>query len=133
MSSAKTVVGLIGALVPIAYCGGLVWYFTQGNELTGPVGQGLGPTVLGLGAVGLLFCIPLVFKLMKLAAPARPDPNKPRDGADEEEAGSGFDADAALARYLARKAAAGGEVPVAAAAPAPVVAAPRPGFGRKLG
>jgi len=122
MRSVKMVFGIVGALVPIAYCGGLVWYFMRGNTLEGPVGQGLGPTVLGLGAIGLLFCIPLVFKLLKLAAPPKPEPGA--RVADEEPASS-FDADAALARYLARKAAAGGEIPPM---PAP---APRGGFGRK--
>lgn len=124
MRSVKMVFGIVGALVPIGYCGGLLYYFMSNNTLEGPVGQGLGPTVLGLGAVGLLFCVPLVFKLLKLAAPAKPEP-----GARVvlEDAPSGFDADAALARYLARKAAAGGEIPAAAA---PVVP-PRAGFGRK--
>jgi hypothetical protein len=120
----KSVVGLIAALLPIGYCGGLIYYFMRGNDLSGPVGQGLGPTVLGLGAVGLLFCIPLVFKLLKLAAPPKPEPGA-RVVVDEEP-GSSFDADAALARYMARKAAAGGEIPVAAP-----MAAPRAGFGRK--
>ena len=43
MRSVKMVFGIVGALVPIAYCGGLVWYFIRGNTLEGPVGQGLGP------------------------------------------------------------------------------------------
>ena len=120
MRSVKMVVGVVGALVPVVYCGGLVWYFMRGNDLSGPVGTGLGPTVLGLGVVGLLFCIPLVFKLLKLAAPAKPEPGA---RAADDEPVSSFDADAALARYMARKAAAGGEIPSAPA--------PRGGFGRK--
>lgn len=109
MASVKSVVGVVAALVPVGYCGGLLYYFMRGNTLEGPVGQGLGPTVLGLGAVGLLFCIPLVFKLLKLAAPRKPEPGA---RAVDEELASSFDADAALARYMARKAAQGdGEPP----------------------
>jgi hypothetical protein len=130
MTSVKSVVGVIGALLPVAYCGGLLYYFTQNNTLEGPVGQGLGPTVLGLGAIGLLFCAPVIFKLLKLFAPAKPEPGKVRDAVDEDE-GSGFDADAALARYMARKAAAGGEIPAAAAPVSFDAPAPRPSFGRK--
>lgn len=124
MRSVKLVFGIVGALVPIGYCGGLLYYFMSNNTLEGAVGQGLGPTVLGLGAVGLLFCVPLVLKLLKLAAPAKPDPGARVVLEDEP---SGFDADAALARYMARKAAAGGEIP-AATTPAE---ARHAGFGRK--
>jgi hypothetical protein len=124
MTSVKSVVGIVAALVPVAYCGGLLYYFMRGNTLEGPVGQGLGPTVLGLGAVGLLFCIPLVFKLLKLAAPRKPEPGA--RVVDEEEPASSFDADAALARYMARKAAQGDGQP-----PRFEPSAPRGSFGRK--
>jgi hypothetical protein len=127
--SFKTVFGVIGALLPVGYCGGLLYYFMKNNTLEGPVGQGLGPTVLGLGAIGLLFCIPVVFKLIKLFAGSRP--KAPGGEAAEQDEAPAFDADAALARYLARKAAGGGE-PVAAEAPAAFDApAPRATFGRK--
>jgi hypothetical protein len=125
MTSVKSVFGVGAALLPVAYCGGLLYYFTQNNTLSGPVGQGLGPTVLGLGAVGLLFCAPVIFKLLKLFAPAKPEAGKGREVADEEPVSS-FDADAALARYMARKAAQGDGQP-----PRFEPSAPRGGFGRK--
>jgi hypothetical protein len=123
MRSVKMVVGIVGALLPVAYCGGLFFYFRRfGGWSDGPLATGLGPTMLGLGALGLLFCIPVILKLIKLfAAPRSPVPG----GADPEPESS-FDADAALARYLARKAAQGGGEPVAVEAPAP-----RATFGRK--
>jgi hypothetical protein len=127
MRSMKMVFGLVGALLPVLYFGGLFFYF-RGFEgwSDGPMATGLGPTMLGLGALGLLFCIPLVLKLIRLATRAGgPAPAAP--GGPDPEPESSFDADAALARYLARKAAAGGEIPE----PAPAVA-PRATFGRKL-
>ena len=58
MPTLKSVIGVIGTLVAILYCGRLLYYFL---DLTGSVQEaetnGLGPTLLGLGAVGLLFCI----------------------------------------------------------------------------
>jgi hypothetical protein len=125
---------LIAALVPIAYCGAMVYYFMNvgGGSVQGVTAMGLGPTVLGLGALGLLFMVPLVVKLVRLTTTSPPAKGaKPRfaNMPVEEEA---FDADAALARYLARKAEGGEEFqPVAAEesdAPATTV---RPTFGRK--
>ncbi len=117
---------LILSLLPLLYIGGLLFYFTGFNGWReGPMATGLGPTVLGLGAVGLIFCIPLVVRLLKLViTPRGPNPGK-RDALPEEPA---FDPDAALARYLARKAAGQGsaEIPHAEDTPRPV-------FGRKLG
>ena len=60
MQSLKSVFGVIGALFPVVYCAGLFYYFFG---VAGSVEEakeiGLAPTLLGLGAVGLLFCIPL--------------------------------------------------------------------------
>lgn len=123
MRSFKAVFGLIAALLPIGYCGYLLLYFKDVSGEAGPVQTGLGPTMLGLGAVGLLFCIPVLLKIVKLLANA--GATAPGDGKTFE-AENTFDADAALARYLARKAAAGEEMPV----PIPD-APPRGGFGRK--
>ncbi len=116
---------LILSLLPLVYIGGLLFYFTSQNGWRdGPIAGGLGPTVLGLGALGLLFCIPLVVRLLKLAiTPRGPTPGKGTDLPEEP----AFDADAALARYLARKAAGLGsaEIPNAEDTPRPV-------FGRKI-
>ncbi|WHU02785.1 MULTISPECIES: hypothetical protein [unclassified Sphingomonas] len=116
---------LILSLLPLVYIGGLLFYFTGFSGWSeGPLASGLGPTVLGLGAIGLLFCIPLVIRLLKLTiTPRGPNPGKGIDLPEEP----AFDADAALARYLARKAAGQGsaEIPHAEDAPRPV-------FGRKI-
>ncbi len=121
--SFKAVFGVFGALLPIGYCGYLLLYFRDVSGDKGPVETGLGPTMLGLGAVGLLFAIPLILKAARLLAGSRPTASGGRELLAEE---STFDADAALARYLARKAAQGGHVPQS-----PPDAAPRTGFGRK--
>ena len=118
MRSFKTVLGEIAALVPLGYSANLLLYFKQVSGEAGPVETGLGPTMLGLGAVALLLAVPLLLKLVKLFA-GTPG----RESAVEE---SAFDPDAALARYLARKAAGGMDAP-------PGEPAPPPGsFGRKV-
>ncbi len=78
--------------MPVLYCGGLALYFFHvGGSVKGISAIGLGPTVLGLGIVGFLFCIPAIVKLMRFI----PGPQPPRsgDGPDETE---GFDPDAAI-------------------------------------
>ncbi len=114
--------------MPVLYCGGLALYFFHvGGSVKGISAIGLGPTVLGLGIVGFLFCIPAIVKLMRFI----PGPQPPRsgDGPDETE---GFDPDAAIARYMARQSA---EPSPARPAPpsAPKGSGPaRPsGFGRR--
>ena len=136
MRSLKSVFGVVGALVPILYCGYLLYYFL---DLSGSVKEawdtGLGPTVLGLGVVALLFCIPLAWKLIKaMSGPRWPSsggrPNAPPGHGDDDDDDGGAAADAIVARYLAQRSA------EAAAAPAPRPAqsggpASRPSFGRK--
>jgi len=66
---------------------------------------GLGPTVIGLGVVSLLFCIPLVLKLVRLfSGPRSPGPRRDAPDADDDDDG-GAAADAIIARYMARQAA----------------------------
>lgn len=115
---------LILSLLPLAYIGWLLFHFTSFDGWSdGLLSGGLGPTVLGLGAIGLLLCIPMLLRLLKLViAPRGPSPARPGDPPEEP----AFDADAALQRYLARKAA--GEVD--ASIPGET---PRPVFGRKIG
>ncbi len=136
MGSMKSAGALIAALVPIVYCGAMIYYFFGvGGSVQGVAAIGLGPTVLGLGAIGLLFCVPLLIRIVKLAGTPPPKSGaRPRFGANvpvEEEA---FDADAALARYLARKAEAGEEPHAAVLAdPDGAPSAPvRATFGRKV-
>jgi hypothetical protein len=120
--------GIVRALMPVLYCGGLaIFFFRVGGSVENVSTIGLGPTVLGLGIVGFLFCIPAIVKLMRFI----PGPRPPRsgDGPDEPE---GFDPDAAIARYMARQSAE--TIPVRpAASPAPKSAGPaKPsGFGRR--
>jgi hypothetical protein len=133
MRTLKSVFGISQALVPVLYCGGLVYYFFGvGGSVEGVQTIGLGPTVVGLAAVGLLFCIPLILKIRRLfdkprapGAGGGPD-TSPRDDDD------GFDPDAVIARYMARQSA-----EAAASAPAARAAnqggpGKRPGFGRRI-
>jgi hypothetical protein len=96
--------------------------------------DGLGPTLLGLGTIGLLFCIVLIVKLVRMFARPRSPGSGGRNGPDAppDDGEDGFDADAVVARYMARRSA-------EAASGSPRLAPPaqgggpagRPSFGRK--
>ncbi|WP_447723923.1 hypothetical protein [Sphingomonas koreensis] len=121
--SAKTVLGVI----PVIWFAGLAIYFYRVNQaLGGMAAKQLMPTIIGLGAISLLLSLPLLIKLVRLASgtAVKPKGSKPPGG--EDAARSDFDADAAIARYLEKKAA--GEANFAV----PDSGAPRPTFGRKL-
>jgi hypothetical protein len=137
--SLKLGFGLFGALVPIIYCCALLYYFF---DMSGSVENaemiGLGPTMLGLGIVSLLFCIPLLIKLVRIfAKPRLPGSGGPDTSARDEETGA--EADAAIARYKARQSApAASNTPIvspARASSGPASSGPtkRPGFGRRIG
>lgn len=143
----KSVLGLIGVLVPVLYCGGLLYYFL---DVSGSVENaediGLGPTILGLAGIGLLFCIPLVVKSVRMFAGPRspgasgkgggrggPDASTHDDeGGGESGPDGGINADAVVARYMARRsaeAAAGSPATASTHEGGPV----RPsGFGRRI-
>jgi hypothetical protein len=72
---AKSVFGVIAALVPVLYCGGLLYYFLDNTgSVEDATAIGLGPTLLGLGAIGLIFCIPLIVKAVRLfSGPRSPE------------------------------------------------------------
>ncbi len=133
-------VKLLMSLLPLAYIGWILTFLVRPNPSDGALSwallpstlmaTGLGPTVLGLLIVGGLFCIPVLFRLYQLVVPRAPK-RAVAVAPDVEAPGSEFDADAAIARYLARKAETGPE-PQAVAEVAPIRAAPRPAFGRKL-
>jgi len=131
MRTFKSVFGVVGALVPILYCGGLLYYFFDvGGSVQGAEDIGLGPTLLGLGVLSLLFCIPLILKLVRIFTAARtPGSGPDTPGQDDE---GGFEADAAIARYMARRS-------PEAAPGSPTVPPPRggpakrSGFGRRGG
>jgi hypothetical protein len=114
--------------MPVLYCGVLLYYFFDiSGSLHGAKEIGLSPTLLGLAVVGLLFCIPLVIKIRRIFAP----PPSPGSGPDSHADEGGFDADAAIARYVAQRSAAGSP----AAPPARKSGGPgrRASFGRKSG
>ncbi|MEY4269132.1 MAG: hypothetical protein RLZZ58_348 [Pseudomonadota bacterium] len=131
--------GALGMLVPLVYFGGLIFYFARvgGGSLQGVIAIGLGPTVVGLSALGLLFSIKPLLMLLRLVSGVAGGPTKgPSRGVDD---GAGtathgdFDADDAIARYLAKRPEAAETAPAAAphAPETPPAAPPRPAFGRK--
>ncbi|MEP6828930.1 MAG: hypothetical protein ABI963_01205 [Rhizomicrobium sp.] len=105
MQTFKSVFGVARAFGPVIYCGYLAYYFFDaGGSVQGVQDIGLGPTVLGLGAVGLLFCVPLVMKIVRmLRTPRSPGSGSGGDAPSDDDDG-GAAADAAIARYMARKA-----------------------------
>jgi hypothetical protein len=129
MRSFKTVFGILSALLPVAYCAWLFSYFlNMGGSTENVVGMGLGPTVFGLGAIGLLLCIPLLYRILRAVTGSGRAKADRESGAEAGtaalEAESDFDVDAALARYMAKKESGLVEAP-------PVEAVIRPSFGRK--
>jgi hypothetical protein len=127
MRTTKSILGLIGALIPLLLIGGLLLHLNNvRNAFGGLLDGAIGPTMLGLGAIGLIFLGLFIWRIRRLAAP--PAPPKSGGGTDDPPGGerSDFDPDAAIARYMARRAAGG---PSAAPGDGGPV---RPGsFGRK--
>jgi len=101
VQTAKSVFGVTRALLPVLYFGGLAVYFMRvsGGSMEGIQLLGLGPTIVGLVAVGFLFCIPLILRVGKLFNRPPGGGRPPKDDDDD----SGFDPDAAIARYMASK------------------------------
>lgn len=118
------------ALIPVGYIGFFLWHFmgVGGNTAEGIVGIGLGPTVLGLSIIALLFLIGPLVKLLRVASGANRVPGASLKVGDDLPATEGFDADAAFARYMTKRA--DGPAPVE---DRPDAAVPRPQFGRKTG
>ena len=130
MRTLKPAFGVIGALMPVLYCGSLLYYFFDvSGSVEGAQELGLGPTLIGLGAGGLLFCAPLIIKLMRIfRAPRAPGSG---GGGPKDDPDDGFDADAAIARYMAQRSAQGAS-PSPAARPAQSGGGPARGFGRRV-
>ena len=116
------------ALIPVGYIGFFLWHFmgVGGNSMEGIVGIGLGPTVLGLSIIALLFLIGPLIKLIRVGSGANRVPGASVKVGDDLPATEGFDADAAFARYMTKR----GDTP-APVEEMPESAAPRPQFGRK--
>jgi len=128
----KSGFGLLRALLPVVYFGSLLFYFLDvGGSVHGAWEIGLGPTVLGLGFVGLLFCIPLALKIIRiLNNPRSPGPGGSTPARDDDD---GFDADAVVARYMAgRSAETTPDAPAARPAPRSGAPAKPAGFGRRI-
>ena len=132
----KSVFGVILALGPILYCGGLLYYFI---DFSGSAQQaerdGLGPTLLGLGTVGLLFCIPLIVKIVRIFTRPGPPGSGGRGGSNRStHNGEGeFDADAVVFRYIAHQSAeAAPGSPAGSRAHEGGGPAKRPSFGRNI-
>ena len=137
MRRLNSVLGVIGAFVAILYCGWLLYYFL---DLSGSVQEaetdGLGPTLLGLGAVGLLFCTVFIVRVVRIFGRPRSPGSGGRaapDASTHDGDGDGDgDADAMLARYMARRSADAADSPAAPSARKGGAPAGRPSFGRRI-
>jgi hypothetical protein len=134
MNPFKSAVGIIGALIPVVYCGGLIYYFVNGfGSVSEAQANGLGPTLLGLAVVGGLFCIALLVKIVRIILAARATPASGRRARSDTSAERDFDADEVIARHMARQSAqATADSPMTPSAHDPGAPANRPTFGRKL-
>jgi hypothetical protein len=107
MRTTRSFFGLLLALLPILVIGGLLLLLTGVQRRAGGWLDGLfGPTMLGLAGIGLLFILLFALKFRRAATPpssARALNADLKAAAQAEELKSDFDADAALARYLARR------------------------------
>ena len=141
MQSARNVISLVAGLLPIAYCGGLIWYFTDMGGLSDPMlSQELRPTILGLAIVGFIFIAFFAWRVWRGMSGGDPSGGEseppvvpPREGRgfvsalDQEDDVDHSDADAMIARYLAQRATPAGEHA------SPVEGPARPAtFGRRV-
>ena len=137
MGALKPVLRLFGTLFAVLYCGWLDYYFLhQSGSLKEAENDGLGPTVFGLGIVGLFFLIVLIVQILLVFVSLR----SRRSGGDrttrhnDDDYDDGFDPDAVIARYMARQSAeAATNVPTMSNRPEGGGPPKRPGFGRKIG
>ncbi len=129
----KSAVAFIGSFVPVIYCGYLIYYFVDLSNWSVQEVQdnGLGPTVLGLSIVALLFSIPLFVKIVLVIGELR----KPKTGGGGSGSSPGggdtFDADAVVARYLAQKQAEAPAATLPSSGSEMSATAPRSSFGRR--
>jgi len=137
METIKRVFGVLAALGPVVYCGGLAFYFFQTSGSAEEVQtMGLGPTVLGLTLVGVILCIPLFFRLARLFARSRMPGSRGGGGPDcgllDDDREGSKAADEVIARYLANRSSAPSPAatfePSARLGPASPA---RTGFGRR--
>lgn len=107
-NSLGKMLAVIAGLLPLVYIGWLLRHFigVGGGSIDGIVGIGLGPTVIGLSLVGLLFALPLIIKLLRATTGVNRVPGKdfnarlkPGEVSDEPP----FDADAVFANYMRKR------------------------------
>jgi hypothetical protein len=105
MQGSKSAFDMFRMFMPVIYCGGLLAYFLwlSGGSLEILKLLNLGPFLLGLGVIGLAFCIPLALKLKQLFRGPRTPVSDGGSGRPASDDGDGFDADAVVARYLAQR------------------------------
>ncbi|MDR3528544.1 MAG: hypothetical protein P4L57_14835 [Rhizomicrobium sp.] len=137
MESLRPVIGIFKTVVPIVYCGALLYYFIgYSGSLEDAQTLGLSPFLIGLASVGLIFSIILVFKLAMIVLALRtPRPGERKQGGASP-SDTSFDADAVVARYLARQGDGGvPRPPLPTAAPKPAApqygGPPKSSFGRR--
>jgi hypothetical protein len=112
MREVKIVVGVIGAAIPIIYCGGLLYYFIHNSgSVQGAQEIGLGPTILGLGIIGILFLFAFMARIIWMVGKARSsgEPRRAGAGASAHDSDGDFDADTVIARHMARRSADAGD------------------------
>src|SRR5262245_59314311 len=68
------IIGPLLALIPVGYCAGLLYYFLKDSSVEEAQSMGLGPTIWGLAIVGLLFCIPVIIKIVRIFIARSPRP-----------------------------------------------------------
>lgn len=140
-SSAGFSLGWIGALLPVGYCFGLVYYFNTVEEqysfLALDRNRDFVSTRFGLAVVGLLFCLPLLLKFIRFSASLAPKsgPGGSAGSSKWQVSDPGpdpdFDGDAMIERYLASRPKQAESDGAAAPEPkAPERPAP-PAFGRR--
>ena len=98
----RAFIGWLLALIPVGYIGFLLWHFAGvgGGSMEGIAGIGLGPTVLGLSVIGLLFLIGPLVKMLRVMSGSNRVPGANLDVGDDMPT-EGFDADDALLRIAA--------------------------------
>ena len=133
MQALKPALRVIRGIVPIIYCGYLVYYFLDvSGSVQEAANDGLGPTILGLGAVGLLFSVPFILNIVRFLAGLHAAGRGGGGGSAASKQDDTFDADAVIARYQAQQSTpAGPSTPAAPFAPKGGGPAKGPSFGRK--
>lgn len=127
----KVIQNLIG-LGMLAWFGFLFFYFSGIADSSPMMGQALGPTVIGLGALLLILGVPMIVRMVQGGTKFAGEVKPKKDPSGDIPQMSDFDAEDAIERYMKKKAAEGAAPEAQAPARGLGTAAPRAaGFGRK--